>query len=302
MPTMNPLPTPRRQRGLSLIELMVGLSMGLLVVVVAIGAVLASRGLTGTVSDASTLQQQGAYALRVMGVQLRHAGSLYLNPDSSGGNSTDPLSTVVFETEAKPADSTGAALAFSPEQAIRYDSTGDTLSMTFRRYKDRMFVASDPVTWVHNCLGGPSDIPDSPNGKDEAVESIFRFDATKNVLTCAGNGATAQAIVQNVAQFQLTYLEQVTDAGGTKVRYVPASDVTEWRSVQGIQVCLVLYGDEAIDLPAGTDSVTLKARSYTDCAGNRVDMAGLTGVRKNRMHVLFRNVFQLRSQWLPPSQ
>lgn len=300
MPTMNPLPTPRRQRGLSLIELMVGLSMGLLVVVVAIGAVLASRGLTGTVSDASTLQQQGAYALRVMGVQLRHAGSLYLNPDSSGGNSTDPLSTVVFETEAKPADSTGVALAFSPDKAIRYDSTGENLSMTFRRYKDRVYVASDPVTWVHNCLGGPSDNPDSPHSKDEAVESIFRFDSTKNLLTCAGNGAPAQAIVQNVAQFQLTYLEQITDATGTKVRYIPAGDVTQWRSVQGVQVCLVLYGSEAIDLPAGTDPATVNARSYTDCAGNRVDMAGLTGVRKNRMHVLFRNVFQLRSQWLPP--
>ena len=90
-------------------------------------------------------------------------------------------------------------------------------------------MASDPVTWVHNCLGGPSDNPDSPHSKDEAVESIFRFDSTKNLLTCAGNGAPAQAIVQNVAQFQYTYLEQITDASGSKVRYLPAGEVTNWR-------------------------------------------------------------------------
>ena len=67
------------QRGLSLLELMVGIAIGLLVVAVAMSALMVSRGVSGTVSDASTIQQQAAYAMRSIGMQLRQSGSLFLN-------------------------------------------------------------------------------------------------------------------------------------------------------------------------------------------------------------------------------
>lgn len=287
---MKTLKTPLRQRGVTLVELMVGLVIGLLVIAVAMGALMVSRGISGTVSDASGIQQQGAYVMRVMAAQLRQAGSLFLNTDPIGGNSTDPLSAVVFETNALPADS--SALAFNQENTISGDATAGSLTSTFRRYQDAVYAATTPVTLARNCLGGPAE-----TSGDEAIESTFDLDSTTNELRCGGNGAAAQAIVRNVAQFQVTYLEQ-TVAAGTKVKYVAADAVTNWRSVQGVQVCLVLYGDEAIDLPAGTSADIVKSRSYTDCAGTSVDMASLTGQRRNRMHVVFRNVFQLRSQGL----
>jgi type IV pilus assembly protein PilW len=44
-------------------------------------------------------------------------------------------------------------------------------------------------------------------------------------------------------------------------------------------------------MPAGS--------SYLDCDGaTSVNMTTLTGARANRMHMVFRNVFQLRSQGL----
>ena len=52
----------------------------------------------------------------------------------------------------------------------------------------------------------------------------------------------------------------------------------------------MLYGAEAIDLPSGSN--------YTDCDGTAVDMSTLTGARAKRMHMVFRNIFQLRSQGL----
>ncbi|MBS0291029.1 MAG: prepilin-type N-terminal cleavage/methylation domain-containing protein, partial [Proteobacteria bacterium] len=83
------------QRGVSLIELMVGVAIGLLVVAVAMGALMVSRGISGTVSDASSIQQQAAYAMRVVGLQMRQAGSLYLNPNASGDASiTQELAAV----------------------------------------------------------------------------------------------------------------------------------------------------------------------------------------------------------------
>lgn len=291
---MKTLQTSPRQSGVTLIELMVGLAIGLLVVAVAMGALMVSRGISGTVSDASGIQQQGAYILRVVSQQLRQTGSLYLNPDPAGGTSTDVLSPVAFEIKA---DAVGSGNSFVQEESL--SGAGTSVTTAFRRYQDNVFLADNATSTTigtdflaRNCVGAPGN-----SSTDQRVESIFTFDSTKNELQCGGNGTAAQPIAQNVAQFQVTYMMQTTDAAGnTTVQYVKGSDMPaaatdpKWRRVQGVQVCLVLYGSEPVDMPAGS--------SYTDCAGTSVNMTTLTGERKNRMHLLFRNTYQLRSQGL----
>ncbi len=291
---MKTLQIPLRQSGVTLIELMVGLAIGLLVVAVAMGALMVSRGISGTVSDASGIQQQGAYILRVLSQQLRQTGSLYLNPDPVGGNSTDVLSPVAFEIKA---DAVGSGNSFIQEESL--SGAGTSVTTAFRRYQDNVFLADNATSTTigtdflaRNCVGAPGN-----SSTDQRVESTFAFDSTTNELQCGGNGTAAQPIAQNVAQFQVTYMVQTTDAAGnTTVQYTKGSDMPAaatdptWRRVQGVQVCLVLYGSEPIDMPAGS--------SYTDCAGTSVNMTTLTGERKNRMHLLFRNTYQLRSQGL----
>ena len=79
----NPQAAFSRQRGATLLELMVGITIGLLTVTVALGALMISRGVSGTVSEASQLQQQASYAFRVIGQQLRQAGGRQLDPDTT---------------------------------------------------------------------------------------------------------------------------------------------------------------------------------------------------------------------------
>lgn len=288
---MKTLQTYHRQRGVSLIELMVGLSIGLLVVAVAMGALMVSRGISGTVSDASGIQQQGAHILRTIGQQLRQSGSLYLNPDPTGSAKADVLTPVVFEMKA---DAQGGGNSFEQQNTL---VGGDaTVTTGFRRYQDDVFFADNATSALigsdflaRNCVGAPGNA-----NTDQRVESIFAF--ANGELRCGGNGAAAQPMAQNVAQFQVSYLVQTTDATGSRMQHTKGSDMPTtatdpaWRRVQGVQVCLVLYGSEPIDLPAGS--------SYTDCKGDSVDITTLTGPRKNRMHLLFRNTFQLRSQGL----
>lgn len=283
-----------KQRGMSFLELLVGLSIGLLVVAVAIGALLVSRNVSSNVSDASGLQQQGAHTLRVLGQQLRQAGSLYLNPDPTGTAPTDVLSAVVFEIKAL-----GQSGGNNFELQNILAGGDDTLTTGFRRYKDNVFIADNATNstvgtdfLARNCVGAPANTK-----TDERIESIFTL-ADGN-LRCRGNGVVnAQPITQNVAQFQVVYLVQTVVGGsGTTVQYRKGSsmptDTTDptWRRVQGVQVCLVLYGSDAIDMPQGS--------SYTDCDGQSIDMTQLPSPRTNRMHMLFRNTFQLRSQGLP---
>lgn len=277
---------PRSQRGVSLIELMVGIAIGLLVIAVAMAALMVSRGVSGTVSDASSIQQQAAYAMRVISLQLRQAGSLQLNLDPGATPAPEPyLVPVAFVTVIPPAS--GPFDSFDPAiNTLSGTATPVTLTMGYRRYTEPVFTNAAAQALSRNCLGGPAD-----GSTNERLESTFQLNGSE--LQCNGNGAGAQPIVQNVANFQVRYLLQdnLTTPGFPTIRFVDVSGVTNWAQVQAVEVCLVLYGIEPIDLPTGSN--------YTDCDGaTAVDMSTLTGARARRMHMVFRNVYQLRSQGL----
>ncbi len=279
----------RTQHGVTLIELLVGLSIGLLTIAVAMGALMVSRGVSGTVSDASGIQQQAAYAMRVIGMQVRQAGSLRLNLNPGTSTAAEPyLAAVGFETTIPAASS--PLESFDPARdTISGTASPVKLTVGFRRFTEPVFTNAAEQSLSRNCLGGPAD---DPATTDARLESIFELNGSD--LRCSGNGAAFQPIVQNVANFQVRYQLQdnATTPGISTLKSVDASGVTsaDWGKVQAVEVCLVLYGDESIDLPAGSN--------YTDCNGTTVDMSTLTGNRKKRMHVAFRNTFQLRSQGL----
>lgn len=287
-----------RQQGVTLLELLVGITIGLLVVAVATSALMVSRGVSGTVSDASGIQQQAAYAMRIIGMQMRQAGSLYLNPNSSGiaaaASEASYMQAVAFETQAT--DPGGVGLSFNPATDT-VSATTNTLTAGFRRYKDQIHGVADEQALIRNCLGGPDNA-----STDMIVQSAFEFDTTKNELRCNGNGAGAQPIVQNIAEFQLRYLVQNNSVPGkATIQYTSTAPTTSlgWSQVQAVEVCLVLFGTEAIDMPStGSEYTGCKLNSDGTYANEKVNMATLTGTRAKRMHMRFRNVFQIRSQGL----
>lgn len=273
------------QKGMTLVELMVGITIGLLVVAIATTALMVSRGVSGTVSDASGIQQQASYAIRVMGAQMRQAGSLFLNPNPTGiaAAATESfLQPVAFETDSK--DPTNVGLPFNPA-VNTIKSTTTSITSGFRRYKDKMHGSVDEQSLMRNCMGGPID-----TSTDQVVQSAFTFDAEKNELLCNGNNAGAQPIVQNVAEFQLRYLIQDNSVTGFPAIQVTTTPPTNWSQVQAIEVCMVLYGSERIGMP--------KDSFYVNCSDGKEDMSLLPGVRASRMHMRFKNVFQMRSQGL----
>ena len=239
-------------------------------------------------SDASSIQQQGAFAMRTIGLQLRQTGSLRLNLNPGIVRAAAPyLAPAAFETKAGQFDPT------TPTGILEgKDSPGATefkLDVRYSSYTEPLFVGGTQ-SQARDCLGANPD----PN----LLESKFslRVNPVTNVpeLVCASAGSiAAQPLVQNVANCQVRYLLQdnTSTPGSSTLKSVDAAGVgVDWAKVQGVDVCLVLYGTERIDLPTGSN--------YTDCDGAAVDMSTLTGARARRMHVTFRNTFQLRSQGL----
>ena len=253
------------QAGLTLIELMIGLAVGLLVVAVATVSLLGSRSVTGAVSDISGIQQQAAYVMRTFGTQLRQAGSLYLDVGLDADGDGEITSATAFQLRG----STDTAIA----------ENNGSVTIRFTGYEEPTFANAGPIS--RNCLGAPGSIP---AGTTTSIESIFTLNGTD--LRC-----NDQPIAQNVAAFQVRYLLQGTDQDDPTMLYTNSAGVADWNRVQGVEVCLVLFGTERIDLPEGA--------SYTGCDGSTaVNITTLAAPRTNRMHYVFRNVFQLRSQGL----
>lgn len=289
----------RNQRGVTLIELMVGITIGLLTVAVAMGALMVSRGVSGTVSDASIIQQQAAYAMRVIGLQLRQAGSLRLNLDpGTAAAESGYLIPAAFETDyTDPADSTASfSIKEHTLKGKKAPAEGEyALSVGYRNYTEPVFTSASAESLQRNCLGN--------QGNSALILSEFVLyaptsDPTRRELRCNGNG-NVQPIVSNVANFQVRYLLQdnTTTPGISTIKSVDASGVSNWAQVQAVEVCLVLYGNEAMDIP-GPTSDNPKQGTYVDCDGSAISMNALTGVRNKRMHIAFRNTYQLRSQGL----
>ena len=255
------------QAGLTLIELMIGLAVGLLVVAVATVSLLGSRSVTGAVSDISGIQQQAAYVMRSFGTQLRQAGSLYLDLGLDADGKGEITSATAFQ------------LRGNSEQAITEAEGTGAITIQYTGYEEPTFANAGPIS--RNCLGAPGSIP---AGTTASIESIFTLNGTD--LRC-----NDQPIAQNVAAFQVRYLLQGTDQDDPTMLYTNRAGVADWNRVQGVEVCLVLFGTERIDLPEGA--------SYTGCDGSTaVNITTLAAPRTNRMHYVFRNVFQLRSQGL----
>ncbi|PAT42316.1 PilW family protein [Vandammella animalimorsus] len=262
-----------RQNGVTLVELMVGIVIGMLVVAVAVAAVLASRGATTTVSEAAQLQQQASYAFRVLGQQIRQAGSLELNLDSEGNQGT---------SNALSANSKVAFLVdYSQwgEIVNGVDTPNNTqfaLGVGYQNYAERL-VDNSIVSQFRDCLG-------AGGAAAGAVPPrvINQFSVRNGSLVCSGIAGQAQDIIRNVADFQVRYYVQGGAAtGNPTIMRVQASGVTNWADVVAVEVCLDMVGSNTVGVPATSQ--------YRNCQD-------VNAPYNNRIHHVYRNVFQLRSQ------
>lgn len=270
------------QQGVTLVELMVGIAIGLLVVAVALGALMTSRGITGTVSEATSMQQQAAYAFRVIGQQIRQAGSMELNLNPSivltPASGTNPaMSPVAFDAP----DPTGARPPFvRASSTLAGSATPLSFTMGYQNYTEATVAASD-TSLLRDCLGqNPALAASGSLGATPVLTSKFELDTTKNELVCTSAGSSGkQAIIGNVTDMRVRYVEQAP--GTTTLKYLPSSPLpSNWNNIYAIEVCLELTGTEPVSTPGAT---------YKNCSGSDTSYG-------DRLKMVFRNVYQIRSQ------
>jgi len=282
-----------RARGVSLIELMISLVIGLVVV----GAVLVSflgSGQTGRVQAAyGQMNEDAQIALNIMARDIQLAG--YAQPV---GSVTDPITNVttltktfggrsVFGCDAgsfkpnaaalnAPCNYVGAGAVAAPVLEVAYEADISNTSPT---------GAGVPT----DCLG---------TGLVQQTVGVLNFYVAHNryyvqlpvngvppapELRCASDVSAGQALVDNIESMSVSYGEANVAAPRQIVRYVTASNVTDFNYVLAVRICLVVRSADAV-LPPG------ETMSYVTCDG------GTQAVADRRLRRAYFTTATLRSK------
>lgn len=253
-----PLQRLASQRGFSLVELLVGLTIGLLVVVAALGSMVFTQISSTVVSDSTRLQQKADNAFRIMGFHLQQAGAINLEA------AADPATVrFSFSYQGYNPTVTGAATGqiFSIHGADGTGNATDTLRVS---YQDN---------GGHDCLGNQITATSTLHN----VRMDNQFAVVSGELKCTGaSGAGAQPVVDGVEDFQVTYGVQ----SGANFRFYTATQVPDWSNIQAVSVCLQLVGDNKGNPQPGL--------VVTGCRGQTVANDGL-------LRRVFRRTTSLRN-------
>ena len=290
----------RRQAGLTLVELMVSLTLGLLIVAATAAGYLGLSD-AGRIADAQArMDEDGQAALSILAAQLRMAGNNPDRPYRIPATRRNPVYAGPSPYAVRGCDGTFANIATAATVQDLTCAGGpatapDSIAITYEA--DRFnTIAAAPGAVPTDCLGHALATtaatltvvtPPGPATADEVVtfhvaDNRFYVDAAapgaSPSLYCKGNGAgsVATPLVENVEDLQLTYgtLPATAPPGPTSIAgYLDATGVSghpalavladesaRWERVAAVQVCVVVRSRRAV----GSDG----SARYLGCAGN----------------------------------
>jgi type IV pilus assembly protein PilW len=245
-----------RQSGVSLVEIMVALTAGLLLTVT-VGQIYLANKQTYRLQEAqSRLQEDGRYALDILTRNIRLAGYKTIPwstgtaafPKAAGTGTTVPdfgkagqIVTGLYGSAAAPAT--------------------DKLSVRFQGASD---AAGTPDETVLDCSGhklGASVLAVNTLAVDTA-ENELECTATNLTTNPTTGGTLTQPALSGFGNFQVWYGVD-TDADRTANQYVTASAVTNWADVVSVRISFELVSGED-NITVAPETYTFNGRSYTD--------------------------------------
>lgn len=232
-----------RERGRTLIEVMVAIAIGLMITAGVISIYGANRQTYRASSDMQRVQAAGQLALDRLAYQIRMAGFGQLAGDIS--RDARPSS---FTGEALVACSGGFANPVAPTAACSNDATKPD-ALRIRYQVEGAAVAGSGEN--RDCLG--EDVPDVAGIR--TAENRF-YIATSNgvpTLMCAGNGLNPAPLIPNVEDLQVRL--RIGDPFGRAEQSVDPQGFTDWERVLGVEVCVQVVS-ESTGLTTGTQAGT----------------------------------------------
>lgn len=262
----------RVQRGLTLLELLVGMTIGVVVGTAAMGTLVFVQTSNRLIGEVARMQQDAAIAFHLIGQHVLSAGSIQLTQTADGSVTLTPV------TSFNGLNNDG----------VRLEGLSDREFRIAINLLDPAPVGQS----TSDCLGrevlGPI--------------LITQFSWENNELRCVGaqigetvgaGGVTRQAVISNVAQWVVHYGIRSTD----RLQYRTYAADLPWAQVVALRVCMVLTSEAAVEdfhaLYRDTEGL-----AFEDCHPPDPD-DGISGETiaadpKHRLYRTYRQVFTIR--------
>ena len=312
-----------RQAGVTLVELMVSLTLGLLVLLVATALLLSSKAGYTTQDEATRLHETGAYSTEIIARALRQAAYENWDKDMAPVLTTPTMSANVAGLDARSLKESPAGISSPVMNAV---NGSDVLAVRF--FGSGTGVNGDGS--IINCAGFGVAAPGSQaSAEQDRGWSIFYVAMSDGEpeLYCKYFGKTSwatAAIARGVESFQVLYGID-TDGDGAPNQFLTAVAInalddalalsgadaaakaadknrkTNWKKVAVVKVALLVRGSQNARSDALTTQYDLFGKDYGDTngatdSGTRIKESTLASVARNRLRKVFTLTIQLRNQ------
>ena len=281
-----------KQRGLSLIELMIAITLALILTVV-VALIYLSNSQTNRVQDEnSLLQENGRMALEMLGRHFRETGYFDISGTNLLKDYTDaPLRIGGAEVPAVmgcEGASFSGGLTLPWSCAASAPDTPDSITITYQA--QRLTIPADPSGSLPIGISGSEGVDclgqGTVGGSPSSVLAINRYSVNSaKQLICLGNGnTTTQVLLEGIEDLQIRYGYGDNDDDQT-AQYVDANFAgLNWQSVRSVEACVLVVSSTEI----ATDT-----QRYTNCAGQTANAAD------RRKRQAFKAIYTIRSRVKP---
>lgn len=313
----------RRQSGLTLVELMIAITLGLMVLLAATGLLLSVKAAYIAQDQIEQIQETGRYATQVLARAIRQAGYQYRDAEQAAFAVDAELSANVIGLDATSLRKNGTALSSATSSGAVNGS--DVLALRF--FGDDK--GNDVEGAILNCAGlvvpAVDENADPEQARGWSIFFVAKDSAGEPELRCKyqtkNGGWNADAIARGVESFQVLYgIDTQGDAapdrfmnadgvdrldaglalnGNNAERLRDLNRKTYWKKVRAVRFALLVRGGEAARDDAATDEYDLFDSTYSamhaEDRGVHLTVAQMPPSTRTRIRKLFAQTIQLRN-------
>lgn len=246
------------QLGLSIVELMVAMALGLLLMTGVIQVFLSSRQTYAANEAMGRMQENGRFALEFMARSARLAGYVepvftearpvaLVRPSCTGLPGTIPTELCTTTGAGNASDSVGFVFQPPIQDGARRDCLGNSIT------ENNMLLIN------HYSI-----IPATATTPPALGCRAYKFNQTTGSWT---SGPQAQELISGIDSLQILYGVNTSGDARSANQYVSADRVTNWNNVRAVRIAVLANSIEPITpAPAARNFVLLDAApvSYAD--------------------------------------
>ena len=311
------------QRGWTIIEMMIAITLSLFILLTATGLLLSSKSSYVMQDQNASIHETGRYAIEVLSRSVRQAGYENWNSGDLPLLTGNDFSANVIGMDAMTLKKTTAGL----DSATSTDVVNGSDVLALRFFGESTYGEEGAIL---NCAGlavtGPASIQTADQERGWSIFFVAKDSAGEPELRCKYQSKTswnADAIARGVESFQVLYGID-TDGNGLPEQFLSADKIdelddkllllgdnaiaraadknrkTHWKKIRGIKFSLLVRGSQVARDDALATEYNLFGADYSNAyattdKGVRIREDALPSASRNRIRKIFTHTIQLRN-------